>query len=209
MASRGYKKYMKKNFKSDHPLFKIFVIAFFGSLLFSTFLINSLAKKMTVDTSVGEYKEQQYEDMEDKKIVDNRLEMIQSEDQGRTFSQLMQQPQDTHKQTEEEVLVTEEVVPENKPAQTVLEEVKLILPEKKEAETTYKVFVGTYTSAEQAKVAMEIIQESVNNLNPIVKYIGVNNYTLQVGSFKNKNSAEALLNTIQKSNLPGRIVQQN
>ena len=28
---------MKKNFKSDHPLFKIFVIAFFGSLLFSTF----------------------------------------------------------------------------------------------------------------------------------------------------------------------------
>ena len=72
----------------------------------------------------------------------------------------------------------------------------------------YKVFIGTYTSAEQAKVAKDIILETGSNLNPIVKCIGSNNYTLQVGIFKNKNSAEALLYTIQQSNLPGRIVQE-
>ena len=71
----------------------------------------------------------------------------------------------------------------------------------------YKVFVGTYTSAEQAKVAKDIIQESGNGLNPIVKCIGSNNYTWQVGIFKNKQSAESLLYTVQQNHLPGRIVQ--
>ena len=72
----------------------------------------------------------------------------------------------------------------------------------------YKVFIGAYTSAEQAKVAKDIIVEAGSNLNPIVKCIGSNNYTLQVGIFKNKSSADALLYTIQQSHLPGRIVQE-
>ena len=76
-------------------------------------------------------------------------------------------------------------------------------------DTVYKVYIGSYTSAEQAKVAKEIIQESGSGLNPIVKCIGSNNYTLQVGIFKNKQSAEIMLSTIQKTNLPGRIVQEN
>ena len=75
------------------------------------------------------------------------------------------------------------------------------------ADPVYKVFVGSYTSAEQAKVAKDIIQESGNGLNPIVKCIGSNNYTLQVGIFKNKQSAESLLYTVQQNHLPGRIVQ--
>ena len=40
----------------------------------------------------------------------------------------------------------------------------------------------------EIKVAKEIIQETGNSLNPIVKCIGTNNYTLQVGIFKNKQS---------------------
>ena len=75
-------------------------------------------------------------------------------------------------------------------------------------EPVYKVFIGTYTSAEQAKVAKDIIIESGLNLNPIVKCIGSNSYTLQVGIFKQKTSAEALLYTVQQNHLPGRIVQE-
>ena len=75
-------------------------------------------------------------------------------------------------------------------------------------EPVYKVFIGTYTSAEQAKVAKDIIIESGSNLTPLVKCIGSNNYTLQVGIFKNKQSAEALLFTVQQNHLPGRIVAE-
>ena len=200
MASRGYKKYMKQDVRQGHPLVKIFIISFFGMLLLCTFIINSLAKKMTVDTSIGDYKEQATEELESKNIVDNRLTMIQNEDQERSFKDLMQSSDDSSKEKEPTEVQTnvQQSVPENTLNTTTPAQ-----------DTVYKVYIGSYSSAEQAKVAKEIIQESGSGLNPIVKCIGSNNYTLQVGIFKNKQSAEAMLVSVQKVNLPGRIVQED
>ena len=58
MAGHGYKKYMKKEVRQGNPLLKIFIISFFGMLLLFTFLINYISKVVTVDTSIGNYKEQ-------------------------------------------------------------------------------------------------------------------------------------------------------
>lgn len=189
----GYKKYMKKEAQQENSLLKIFVISFFGMLLVFTFLIKSLSP--SVDTSIGEYQQEMDSPEGSKKIVDDRLSMIQSEDQGRDFSDLVSHPEDTEKTTPKTV----EETPQPK-----VQEQETTTPA---AEPIYKVFVGTYTSAEQAKVAKEIIQESGQGLNPIVKCLGSNNYTLQVGIFKNKQSAESLLYTVQQSHLPGRVVQ--
>lgn len=197
----GYKKYMKKEAQKDHSLVKIFLISFFGMLLVFTFVIKSFSP--SVDTSIGDYQQEAEVDTQEepKKIVDDRLSMIQSEDQGRSFSELMAKPDDTAEV--KETVQVNTVTPE--PVQTVNE--TTVTPPTPQAEPVYKVFVGTYTSAEQAKVAKDIIQESGNGLNPIVKSIGSNNYTLQVGIFKNKQSAESLLYTVQQNHLPGRIVQ--
>ena len=202
----GYKKYMKKEAqKEENGLLKIFVISFFGMLLVFTFLIKSFSP--TVDTSIGDYQQEEaaFEQPEEtKKIVDNRLEMIQNEDQGRSFSDLMAHPDDTSKQKPVEPVSDDET---SKMDVTYDSSVETSTSQIPAAEPVYKVFVGTYTSAEQAKVAKDIIQESGTGLTPIVKCIGSNNYTLQVGIFKNKNSAESLLYTVQQNNLPGRIVQ--
>ena len=197
----GYKKYMKKEAQKEHSLVKIFLISFFGMLLVFTFVIKSFSP--SVDTSIGDYQQEAEVDTQEepKKIVDDRLSMIQSEDQGRSFSELMAKPDDTAEV--KETVQVNTVTPE--PVQTVNE--TTVTPPTPQAEPVYKVFVGTYTSAEQAKVAKDIIQESGNGLNPIVKCIGSNNYTLQVGIFKNKQSAESLLYTVQQNHLPGRIVQ--
>lgn len=194
--SKQFKKYMKKEAQQENPLLKIFIISFFGMLLVFTFLIKSFSP--TVDTSIGDYQTETNAPEDNiKKIVDNRLEMIQNEDQGRNFSDLMARPDDVKKETP-----AQEVELQKDPTPTVVEQ-----PVKPAQEPVYKVFVGTYTSAEQAKVAKDIIQESGNGFNPIVKCIGSNNYTLQVGIFKNKQSAESLLYTVQQNHLPGRIVQ--
>ena len=197
----GYKKYMKKEAQKDHSLVKIFLISFFGMLLVFTFVIKSFSP--SVDTSIGDYQQEAEVDTQEepKKIVDDRLSMIQSEDQGRSFSELMAKPDDTAEV--KETVQVNTATPE--PVQTVNE--TTVTPPTPQAEPVYKVFVGTYTSAEQAKVAKDIIQESGNGLNPIVKCIGSNNYTLQVGIFKNKQSAESLPYTVQQNHLPGRIVQ--
>jgi cell division protein FtsN len=200
MAARTYKKYMKKNVSKDYTLLKLFVVSFFGMLLVFTFLIKSFSP--SVDVSIGDYKEESIVDNteEIKKVVDGRLAMIQEEDQGRDFTDLMKNAEDVKKEKNNLKRLTKldekEVKSEAEQLQT------------QTLEPVYKVFIGTYTSSEQAKVAKDIIVESGSNLNPIVKCIGSNNYTLQVGIFKNKNSAETLLFAIQQSNLPGRIVQE-
>lgn len=198
----GYKKYMKKEAQKDNSLLKIFVLSFFGMLIVFTFLIKSFSP--TVDTSIGDYQDNSANQQEETaKNVDDRLSMIQSEDQGRSFSDLMSKPDDVPQKADNQtdVIVDQtKTVKENNVAETVT-------PQPVQADPVYKVFVGSYTSAEQAKVAKDIIQESGNGLNPIVKCIGSNNYTLQVGIFKNKQSAESLLYTVQQNHLPGRIVQ--
>ena len=195
MASRNYKKYMKNNATKDYSLLKLFAISFFGMLFVFTYLIKSFTP--SVDVSIGDYQQESSvtEPVEDMKtVVDQRLAMIQEEDQGRNFSDLMKNPDDVPAQPERadlkqlsETVKLEEKAPENQYASS---------------EPLFKVFIGTYTSAEQAKVAKEIIAESGSNLNPIVKCIGSNNYTLQVGIFKSKASAESLLFTIQQNHLP-------
>ena len=202
----GYKKYMKKEAqKEENGLLKIFIISFFGMLLVFTFLIKSFSP--TVDTSIGDYQQEETafdQQEETKKIVDNRLEMIQNEDQGRSFSDLMAHADDTVKQKTAETVKVDEISRPEDTNTTVAEALNKPDPN---VEPVYKVFVGTYTSEEQARVAKDIIQESGSGLNPIVKCIGSNNYTLQVGIFKNKQSAESLLYTVQQNHLPGRIVQ--
>ena len=58
-------------------------------LLLFTFIIKSFSPD--VDVSIGDYKQEQSEESikEVKNNVDSRLAMIQEEDQGRNFSELM------------------------------------------------------------------------------------------------------------------------
>lgn len=200
MADRTYKKYMKKNVSKDYTLWKLFAVSFFGMLLIFTFIIKSFTP--SVDVSIGDYKQEtEAENIDEiKKVVDGRLAMIQEEDQGKNFSELIKRAEDVSK---EEVSLKNLTTSSEKDDVNVTEAIKT-----PSVDPVYKVFIGSYTSAEQAKVAKDIILETGSNLNPIVKCIGSNNYTLQVGLFKNKNSAETLLYTIQQNHLPGRIVQE-
>ena len=198
----GYKKYMKNEVKKDSSLLKIFIISFFGMLLVFTFLIKSFSP--SVDTSIGDYQQESITDITGEQIknIDGRLSAIQEEDQGRSFSDLMSNPEDIspteiqNKREDNDFKVVENSSEQNT---TVVSNAQ--------QEPIYKVFIGSYTSAEQAKVARDIVQEAGLGLNPIVKCIGSNNYTLQVGIFKSKKSAESLLYTIQQNHLQGRVVQ--
>ena len=194
----GYKKYMKNNVKKDNSLLSIFLFSFLGMLLLSTFVIKSFLP--TVDTTVGDYKpELQNDEPEVAKIVDERLKDIQDEDQGISFNNYMDRAQDIGRRND-----IKNSVKESK-AESKNETLDVVTLQKNEP--IYKVFVGNYSSIEQARVAKDIISESVTEFSPIVKCIGANEFTLQVGIFKNKQSADALLLQVQQNHLPGRIVQ--
>lgn len=198
MSGGGYKKYMKKNAqKKDYSVIQLFIMSFFGMLLIFTVLIKYFSP--SVDVSIGDYRQEP--EMEERIVnVDGRLSDIQDEDQGKSFTDLMQKAEDVQYVQEvqrDEPMTESAEVPEIQPVTPV------------NTEIVYKVYIGTYTTAEQAKVAKDIISEANLNLNPIVKCVGSNNYTLQVGIFKNKKGAETLLTTIHQNHLPGRIVQED
>ena len=195
MANRGYKKYMKNNVRqNDYSLLQLFAISFFGALLVITILIKSFSQP--VDVSIGDYKADN-EVTEEAQNIDGRLAVIQDEDRGRDFAELMKSADDIQRETETV----------NPVASTIKE--KTAESSKAPAQNPiYKVYIGAYTSAEQAKVAKDIIQDSGAGITPIVKCIGSNNYTLQVGIFTKKTGAEALLTTLQQNHLPARIVQE-
>ena len=163
MSARAYKKYMKKDSGKDYTLLKLFTISFFGMLLVFTFIIKSFSP--SVDVSIGDYKQEAIVDNSEevKKNVDMRLAMIQEEDQGRNFSELMKKAEDEKNEKVELKKLTSSDPEEN--SETQVAETPALDP-------VYKVFIGSYTSAEQAKVAKDIIAESGMNLNPIVKCIG-------------------------------------
>mgnify|MGYP003291005478 CR=1 FL=1 len=199
MVKSAYKKYMKNNVKKkNYSLIQLFIISFFGMLLVFTFLIKLFSP--SVDLSIGGDKQEIEADSSIN--VDGRLSAIQNEDRGQDFTDLMKSAEDIQQETE--IVKTRENSEFTENKAQVSEAVSL-----KTEELVYKVYVGTYTSIEQAKVAKDIIQETGLGLNPIVKCLGSNDYTLQVGIFKNKAGAESLLSTIQKNHLPGRIVEEN
>lgn len=202
MTGNGYKKYMKPGAKSnDYSLIKLFAISFFGMLLIFTILIKSFSP--SVDVSIGDYKQEN--DVEEMSVnIDDRLSSIQDEDRGRSFEDLMKNASDVQPET-----VDNQTKPVNTAPAVQKREIQETVDVPVNKETIYKVYIGTYTSAEQAKVAKDIIQESSMNLSPIIKCIGSNNYTLQVGTFRNKNGAEALLASIKQNHMPGRIVQED
>ncbi len=202
MTGNGYKKYMKPGAKStDYSLMKLFVISFFGMLLVFTVLIKSFSP--SVDVSIGDYKQEP--DVEEIAVnIDDRLSSIQDEDRGRSFDDLMKNATDVQPEPASVQNRTTNVAPA---VQKSGPEESASVPVNRDP--VYKVFIGTYTSAEQAKVAKDIIQESNLNLSPIIKCIGSNNYTLQVGLFKNKSGAEAMLANIKQNHMPGRIVQED
>lgn len=200
MAARAYKKYMKKDTSKDYTLLKLFLVSFLGMLLIFTFIIKSFSP--SVDVSIGDYKQETEADNSEgaANSIDGRLSMIQDEDRENSFSDLMKNADDVKKDEDDSAKPAEV----SKSATTSVADA-LKTPS---ADPVYKVFIGTYTSSEQAKVAKDIIAETGSNLNPIIKCLGANEYTLQVGIFKNKSSAEALLYTIQQNHLPGRISQE-
>lgn len=219
MPSHGYKKYMKKDVRQGNPLVKIFIVSFFGMLIVFTYLIKSFSP--TVDTSIGDYNEQANTELETKKLIDNdSLAMIQDEDQGKNFDDLMSKAEDVTRE-----IVRTDVMPQKADASKLSPSTSVQKEQNEQsvkqqtsqnisaananpADVVYKVYVGTYTTSDQAKVAKEIIQDSGSGLTPIVKCLGANNYTLQVGTFKSKQSAESMLYTVQQNHLPGRVVQE-
>ena len=219
----SYKEYQKKVTKNPNEGIIIFVSAFFILLL----LFLGIAKQISpeVDVSIGDDNTAVTSsdvDELDKSSVDERLKLLQEEDNGtkkedETFATELDEKvvlpdhKNKDKESSTDNAKTEEPItlPDRdanpKPAETASPAPKPVQVQQQSASA--KVVVGYYATKEQAEVAKGIIAESGMNISPYVRNIG-GAYTIQVGSYSTREKAQSVANDLLRNNYPARIIME-
>lgn len=221
MSYTKYKK--KKNNNSQKGVF-IFITTFFITLLFFTVLARGLTPN--VDITIGEDTsiEPKESGLGVKRFIDDRLKMIQMEDNGGngkledrktrdyndesfdSFSRELDERVNVPKQKEDYSSAdeyTDEPAVQTPPRPKITQNVSTTAATPKMS----KVLVGYYSTVDQAKVAQGILLDSGFNITPFIKDVG-GAYTLQVGSYSNRATADALAQELLRNNFPARVVQE-
>lgn len=209
----SYKEYQKKVTKKPNEGIIIFVSAFFILLL----LFLGIAKQLSPEIDVGIGDDENSTSTEeiadaDKTSVDDRLRLLQQEDEGKkvqdnTFATELDEKvvlPDQKKNNNSDIATQEAVTLPDKSAnpRPVVAQKPVV-----SQQASAKVVVGYYTTKEQAEVAKGIIAESGLNISPYVRNIG-GAYTIQVGSYATREKAQSIANELLRNNYPARIIME-
>ena len=209
----SYKEYQKKVTKKPNEGIIIFVSAFFILLL----LFLGIAKQLSPEIDVGIGDDESSTSTEeiadaDKTSVDDRLRLLQQEDEGKkvqdnTFATELDEKvvlPDQKKNDNSDIATQEAVTLSDKSANPR----PVVAPKPVVSQqASAKVVVGYYTTKEQAEVAKGIIAESGLNISPYVRNIG-GAYTIQVGSYATREKAQSIANELLRNNYPARIIME-
>lgn len=229
----SYDRYKKKKQSGPDKRLAIFVTTFFITLLVFTLIAKSFSPDVDVSISEDSNTDAKETGLGVKKFIDDRLKIIQMEDNSAGASRQDSQASNNgyddtsfnkYTQTEEEEKIT--LPKKNKSGSsydtdnTTIDEdadtyAPAVPPRPKnsdlyrpvEGQKMSKVMVGRYATLEQAKVAQEILMDSSLNITPFIKNTG-GAYTLQVGSYSSRSKAEEISSQLQRNNFPSRIVQE-
>lgn len=72
---------------------------------------------------------------------------------------------------------------------------------------SYKVYIGTYSTLEQARVAQSIIQDSNLGVTSYVKTLGNGSYTIQAGTYSDASRAQGVTAQLRRNHFPARMSQ--
>lgn len=225
----SYNRYKKKKNTTSNKSILIGVTTFFATLL--VFVIVAAQLSPNVDVTIGDDTDVEAKEtgLGVKRFIDDRLKMIQMEDNESSaslkttddkklsnyedesfdsFSKELDEKVELPSKTKNSTLLEEEEKPTARvktPPRPTNKSDDLSIPF--ESPRMSKVFVGYYHNAEQAKVAQGILLDSGLNVTPFVKDLG-GAYTLQVGSYSSKSKADSLANELLRNNFPARVIQE-
>ncbi|MFA7658535.1 MAG: SPOR domain-containing protein [Candidatus Gastranaerophilaceae bacterium] len=222
MSYDRYKKKKKKDTSKNGLLLGI--TTFFVTLLLFTVVAKSFSPN--VDVTIGDDSQTDAKDtgLGVKKFIDERLKVIQMEDNSAGVSVKNENKKTSGYNDESFNKFTQELdekisLPTSKGKSQTTNEGTMSTPAapprptSRELSTPFvtpkmsKVYVGRYATVEQAKVAQGILLDSGLDITPFVKDMG-GFYTLQVGSYSNRAKAEGLASELQRNNFPARVIQE-
>ena len=212
---RKTKRIIRRIFTIIILLLFVFALSFVGF----GYLVNKYSPE--VDVQIGD--NTSYNPNEQIANIDERLKDIQEEDNG-----IEEEPQEPEKVEEkpkkepeaEKVMKNSEKKDENReekkikeanaPKPTVAAPEKPPIPKKSEianqvaTNSKTRVFVGYYTSLEQAVVAQNELNEMLPGVSPFVKEQS-GYYIVQLGVYSNPESAEEMYNKVKQLRFPVKL----
>lgn len=221
----SYDRYKKKKKDTSKKGMMLALTTFFATLLIFTAVAKMLSPD--VDVTIGGDSETDAKEtgLGVKRFIDDRLRAIQMDDNSGNSKKEETQKTTTYddtgfdnysKQVEEKVVVpTSKNVSQDEIQEEPLQTSRMAPPRPSsskdvsapfESPKMTKVYVGRYSTIEQAKVAQEILLDSGIDITPFVKNMG-SYYTLQVGSFSSRAKASEIAGELQQNNFPARMVQ--
>lgn len=196
----SYKEYKKKINQRPNESIAIFVSAFFILLL----LFLGIAKQISpeIDVNISD------ENSTEKTLIDNRLKLIQQEDEDKMFApELDEKVVIPEKKNVSEQIDDNTIVEEQTPAIESASPKPETTASPEPVQQNAKVVVGYYSTKEQAEVAKGIISEAGLNISPFVRSIG-GAFTIQIGSYSSRDKAQSVVNELLRNNYPARIIME-
>jgi len=219
-----------------HHYLKLFFAAFFMMLLL--FVIVAVHLFSSVDTAIGENDEGDIKEsgLGVRHLIDSRLKFIQMEDSDKLPSNqapnvILQKEEEYskyNKKSDEGEVQTQVFGGQNYSNpygnNNSYSKSQISFPEQQTIKhpvgvqqtptttsvrpTVYKVYIGSYSTLEQARVAQSIIQDANLGVTSFVKTLGNGSYTIQVGSYSDAIKATNLSNELRRNHFPARLVQE-
>lgn len=208
--------------KKVQQTFLLFIVTFLVSLVVITYFIKSFSPNVDVEIG-GESENVERTTIDDtdsdvKQAIDDRLKWIQLEDNMPTTEDKKQSEEYNNKDEAEEVKATEKIKKSKNEELDAIEldttakpqKLKPPVPAQPQTATPpkmSKVYVGSYTTIEQAIQAQNKLMNTSTSVSPFVKEVnGV--YVLQAGSYANANKAEEISREINSLGFSARVVRE-
>lgn len=211
----------------------LFVITFLITLMGVTYLIKSFSPNVDVEIGGEDDTMQSDEPQSDfKKAIDDRLKWIQLEDNMPGVSKRTESEQtdeityETADSTAQETKSEQKTVQKEEPAGAVItlqkeKDIEYVKPQSvrtappiptphptsPEPFKMTKVYVGHYSTIEQAIQAQNHLMNAPIGISPFVKEVN-GAYVLQAGSFASVQKAESIAGQINQAGFSARVVQE-
>ncbi len=220
--SNNYNLQKAKNKKTIY----IFFVTFFFSMFIVGFIVKTLTPNVDVEIGDGVSGEQEADVDEENKGIDNRLKWIQFEDNMPGVSKRLGSTEQENTTSESETYQDDIAKLEERvrQAQTTIktettQESKSTPPVPKASDVAKqinapsipvrmsKVYIGYYTSIEQAITTQNKIMDAGLNINPFVKEVN-GYYVVQAGSYSNKQKAQSIAGEISSLGFPAKVISE-
>lgn len=237
MKNQYYKKYAKPKIEEKPSYIKLFFGAFFMMLIIFVVIAVHLFSSVDTaigENDEGDIKES---GLGVKHLIDSRLKFIQMEDNEQRpendVPKLIQAPEEgtsSDSNSDDEVQMqtfsgpnysnsyngnntytqTQTTFPVSTPTESTIKRPAgvPISQTVNVKNPVYKVYIGSYSTLEQARVAQSIVQDANLGVTSFVKTTSDGIYTLQVGSYNDVTKAQNFVNELKRSHFPARMVQE-